>query len=125
MAESGFISDDERRAKPPQHTDEYRQGVLRCGQRNKHEVRVHRSHWPPQAHANLNDRPHVEGVCENCGGSVIVYDPPDKSITVILYGDPSEAQGRVVLEGAVIDESQVPVGGTVVDEPEVPRRGRR
>lgn len=119
----GFV---EERAKPPQHTAEYLHGVYRCGERNRHEVRVHRSTWPPQAHANLNDRPHVEGPCEHCGGQVIVYDPPDKSITVVLYGEPGDVQGRVVEEvGAVVEEAAVPVGGQVVDEPEPVKRGRR
>lgn len=126
MDESGFLSEEERRAKPPQHSEAYLQGVYRCGQRHKHEVRVHRSHWPPRAHANLNDQPHVEGACENCGGQVIIYDPPDKSITVVLYGDPSEQHGTVVEEqGAVLDEAQVAPGGQVVDEPEPVKRGRR
>ena len=121
MAE-GFVED---RAKPPQHTQEYLNTVYRCGERRRHEVKVHRSLWPPQAHANLNDRPHVEGTCENCGGQVIVYDPPGKDITVVLFGDPGEQQGRVVDEqGAVVDEAEVPAGGQVVDEPE-PAKGRR
>ena len=120
MAE-GFVED---RAKPPQHTQEYLNTVYRCGERRRHEVRVHRSQWPPQAHANLNDRPHVEGTCENCGGQVIVYDPPGKDITVVLYGDPGEQQGRVVEEGAVVDESEVAAGGQVVEEPE-PAKSRR
>jgi hypothetical protein len=110
----------------PQHTAEYLNGVYRCGQRGKHEVRIHRANWPPQQHPNLNDKPHVEGVCENCGGNVQIYDPPDRSITVVLYGDPADKQGRVVEEGQVLDEAEVPVGGAVVDEEERPsRKGRR
>lgn len=120
----GFIED---RSKPPQHSQEYLNGVYRCGQRNKHEVRIHRAQWPPAAHANLNDRPHLDRTCENCGGQVIVYDPPDRSVTVILYGEPGERDGKVVEEtiGAVLDESAVPAGGQVLEEPEMPKRGRR
>lgn len=110
----------------PQHPDTYTQGVYRCGERRDHQIRVHRSKWPPVQHPNLNDRPHITGHCERCGAVCIVYDPPSSDMTVILYGEKGSEQGRVEDEaGPVVDESAVPAAGQVVDEAEQPRRGRR
>lgn len=108
----------------PQHPENYLQGVYRCGQRRKHELRIHRSKWPPRQHPNLNDKPHVSGHCENCGAVCLVYDPPQSDITVVLYGEAGSEVGQVRdEEGTVMDEHEVPQAGQVVDEPE-PLRGK-
>lgn len=109
----------------PQHTSEYLNTVYKCGDRRKHEVRIKRANWPPVQHPNLNDRPHVVGLCENCGGICIVYDPVPSDMTVILYGESGSEQGRVQDEvGEVLDETEVPQAGQVVDEPETQHRGK-
>lgn len=112
-------------AKPPQHPDEWKKGVYACGLRRDHRVRVHRSHWPPRAQPGLNGPPYVSGPCERCGALVLIYDPPGRDVTVVLYGEADEAQGRVEDEvGQVIEDAPEPVVGQVIDEPE-PKRGRR
>lgn len=122
MAE-GFVED---KAPRPQHSQEYLNGVWRCGEQRDHKVRIHRAKWPPQPNPSLNDRPFVEGVCERCGGHVQIYDPPDRSITVVLYGEAGEQQGRVEDEvGDVVAEETLPATGQVVTEEPMGRRGRR
>jgi hypothetical protein len=116
MAE--FVQDP---APAPHHTDEYLKTVYACGQRRDHQLRVHRAYWPPRSMHGLNpalvvEKPHVTGPCERCGANLIVYDPPDSSVTVVLYGDASEAVGRVE-DGAVVDEAQMAKSGGVIDEP--------
>jgi hypothetical protein len=61
-----FISDEERQAQPPQHS-ESELAVLRC----KHEVLIHRSRWPPQGDPRPNEPegPHVDVPCEKCGAT--------------------------------------------------------
>ncbi len=122
----GFDNTEERRAKPPQHTEEYRTGVYRCGERRDHIVRIHRANWPPVQHPSLNDRPFVPGVCERCGANVIVYDPIPFDMTVVLYGSKDEARGRIEDEvGAAVAEEELPVAGQVVEEQEPMKKGRR
>lgn len=112
--------------KRPQHPESYLSGVFKCGQRREHLIRIHRSKWPPKQIASLNDRPYVSGTCERCGGTCLVYDPPPSDMTVVLYGDPSEAQGQVIDEaGPVVAEEELPQAGEVIDEPKPHRRGRR
>lgn len=112
--------------KRPQHPESYLTGVYKCGQRREHLVRIHRSNWPPKPIASLNDRPYVTGTCERCGATCLVYDPVPSDMTVVLYGDASEAHGQVIDEqGAVVNEEEVPAAGQVIDEPEPQRRGRR
>lgn len=123
--ETGFISEDERKSKPPQHTEEYLRTVYACGQRRDHLVKIHRSKWPPQAQPGLNDRPYIAAKCERCGAVCIVYDPVPSDMTVMLYGVKGEEAGRVIEEGAVVDEEAMPGAGQVVDESELPRKGRR
>lgn len=111
----------------PQHTQEYLQTVYACGERRDHRVRIHRSNWPPKQNPSLNDRPFVEGPCERCGGIVQIYDPPDRSVTVVLYGSAEELEGRVEDEnapGEVVGEEQGQEGGGHVEE-ESEGRGRR
>ena len=114
MAE-GFVEDV---AKAPQHTQEYKQTVLACGERKDHLIRVHRANWPPKAQPGLSDQtPFVTGVCERCGANAIVYDPPSRDMTVVLYGDAADARGKVVDEkGKVVEDSALPKGGQVVDK---------
>lgn len=121
----------EDKAPAPTHTDEYKRTVLKCGDRREHLVRVHRSNWPPRwRQANTSEPPSLAGRCERCEATLIVYDPPHRDITVVLYGDPGERVGVVKDEEAVgvvvsaeqaaaQDVSQV---GSVVEEP---RRGRK
>ena len=109
----------------PQHAHEYLNGVYRCGQRRKHEIRIRRAQWPPTQHPNLNDRPHVVGTCENCGAICIIYDPIPSDMTVILYGEKGSEQGQVQDEvGAVVAEEEQPEAGQVVEEPEAQHRGK-
>ena len=115
----------EDKAAAPTHTDEYKRTVLKCGDRREHLVRVHRSNWPPRwRQANTNEPPSLAGRCERCEATLIVYDPPHRDITVVLYGDLSERVGSVKDEaGAVVEaETGAQPAGSVVEEP---RRGRK
>ena len=112
-----FVADDSPqaqpgvRAKPPQHPEEYTRGVYACGMRRDHVIRVHRANWPPRTGGNPQSDPrhYVAGLCERCGANLIVYDPPDRQVTVLLYGSADEAHGRVEDEvGQVIEEAAVP-----------------
>lgn len=50
-----------------------------------HEVQVKR--WPPTVRIPASRRPvSVSGVCRKCQASVIVYDPPQEGIILILPG---------------------------------------
>lgn len=114
MAEPRFEADV---AKAPQHDDTYLRTVYACGQRRDHIVKVHRAHWPPKAQPGLNDAPHLVAKCDRCGATCIVYDPPSADMTVVLYGEASDAVGKVVDEkGKVIDASAAPKAGQVVDK---------
>jgi hypothetical protein len=115
---------EEGRVAPPQHS-EVQLKVLEC----RHRIRVHRSRWPPRDKKGNEETPHVDAVCERCGAIVLAEDPPQRHLDVILIGDKTEQQGRVLEEsaGRVLDESEIPpepTSGTVSDE-EPPRpRGR-
>ena len=113
--------------KRPQHPESYLNGPYACGTRRDHQVRIHRSNWPPKKIASLNDNPYVVANCERCGAICLVYDPVPADMTVILYGLKGEEHGHVVEEatGAVVNEEDAPQAGQVVDEPEPSRRGRR
>jgi hypothetical protein len=119
-------------AKRPSHPESYLNTVYKCGERREHLVRIQRSKWPPKAMVGTPgtaftfDRPYVTATCERCGGTCLVYDPPPSDMTVVLYGDASEAQGKVIDEaGPVVSEEELPQAGQVIDEPEPARRGRR
>lgn len=127
-----FIDNVDQAGKPqpaqrPKHTQEYLRTVYACGERRDHRVRIHRSHWPPRPNPSLNDRAFVEGACERCGGILQIYDPPDRSVTVVLFGSAEELEGRVEDEnapGEVVGEEQAAnTGGRVEEEPDA--RGRR
>jgi hypothetical protein len=122
------------RNKPPQHSEDYINGVYKCGTKadpvsgSKHVLRVHRSKWPPREMHGINpalalEKPHVTGNCEKCGARMIVYDPPSPDVTVVLWGAAGDAHGQVIEEhGTVVEEASVPVGQVVEDEPRSARR---
>lgn len=114
----------EDKALPPQHTEDYRKTVYKCGINRDHLVRIHRSKWPPREGGNVQtgEKHFVAAQCERCGGNALVYDPPSRDMTVVLYGEVGDIQGRVLEEGQVVDEADVPPTGQVVDEPRSPRR---
>jgi hypothetical protein len=116
---------EEPRVAPPQHSES--QGrVLEC----RHRIRVHRSRWPPRDKKGNEETPHVDATCVRCGALVLAEDPPQRNLDVILYGDKTEQQGRVLEEqaGRILEESELPpepMAGTVSDEDAAPRsRGR-
>jgi len=86
------------------------QAQQRCEAERKHLVRVPKHRWPPVKLDATGDKPHLAARCEHCGATLIVYDPPDVSITVRLL--PGDARHGVV-------EDERPEGeGRVEDEPE-------
>jgi|SRR5262245_6609107 len=129
-----FIENITREGKPdppkrPQHPESWVNGPKKCGDRRDHLVRVHRSHWPPRPMPGLNGPPYLAANCERCGAVCIVTDPVPADLTVVLYGKPEEAAGRVVEEettaGTAIDESALPDNaGHLVDEA-APKRATR
>jgi hypothetical protein len=127
-----FIADDRPGAprpeavKRPQHDETYLKTVYRCGERREHVVRIHRSKWPPPKNPSINDRPYLVANCERCGAVCIVYaDPVPADMTVRLYGEAGEREGRVEDEGQVVDEASVGETAGQVLEEEPPKRRRR
>lgn len=75
------------------HDPDARARPGRCENEVGHEVRV--KQWPPKMRLPASRRPaSTSGTCRRCGSSVIVYDPPQEGIVLILPDGKPWALGR-------------------------------
>jgi hypothetical protein len=113
MLMASRVVEEESKAEPPQ-VGETQQRVFGCGRRpGGHRTRIARAAWPLRGpvHPHTTEVPTIDGLCIDCGCSLLVPEAVPPGLRVILYGPVAPSRGVLLEEpaaGVVVDEADPP-----------------